>query len=89
MVTAVGGTLVTVRWDDGQVTTIAPTVGTMTVTAGGGAAGRRATRESLPRCPRRTLKNHDDGGETVGLNPVAVGEMWVASRPARASKPGR
>jgi hypothetical protein len=36
VVTAVSGTLVTVRWDDGHLTTFAPTPGTMTVTAGGG-----------------------------------------------------
>jgi Domain of unknown function (DUF1918) len=41
VVTAVSGTLVTVRWDDGHVTTFAPSAGTMTVTPpGGGAAGR-------------------------------------------------
>ncbi len=36
VVTAVRGTLVTVRWDDGHITTFAPTAGTMTVVAGGG-----------------------------------------------------
>jgi hypothetical protein len=35
VVTAVSGTLVTVRWDDGHATTFAPSAGTMTVTPGG------------------------------------------------------
>ena len=40
VVTAVSGTLVTVRWDDGHVTTFAPTAGTMTVTAKSGPTVR-------------------------------------------------
>ena len=40
VVTAVSGTLVTVRWDDGHVATFAPTAGNMTVMAKGGSGGR-------------------------------------------------
>jgi len=40
VVTAVSGTLVTVRWTDGHVTTFAPTAGTMTVAAKGSPTGR-------------------------------------------------
>jgi len=40
VVTAVSGTLVTVRWDDGHVATFAPTAGNMTVMGQGGATGR-------------------------------------------------
>jgi hypothetical protein len=40
VVTAVSGPLITVRWDDGHVTTFAPTAGTMTVIGKGASAGR-------------------------------------------------
>jgi len=35
VVISVSGTLVTVRWEDGHVTTFAPAAGTMTVMPGG------------------------------------------------------
>jgi hypothetical protein len=40
VVTAVSGTLITVRWDDGHVTTFVPTAGTMTVVGKAGPTGR-------------------------------------------------
>ena len=40
VVTAVSGTLVTVRWDDGHVTTFAPAAGAMAVAAKGSPIGR-------------------------------------------------
>ena len=40
VVTAVSGTLITVCWDDGHVTTFAPTAGTMTVVGKSASTGR-------------------------------------------------